>query len=518
MGFERERERERELQREREIQIDPDGSVRSGTVPALVERLTTHEQGDPTFIKAFLMTFKSFTTVDDLFNLLVQRFWIRPPPKLTTTEREEWGKLKQHVIRIRVLNTFKSMVVDDDVLEKDDLFVLDRLKEFITADEVSKFPAAKQLLMLIERAQKGGDSMIKMVTAPQGVPPPPIVPKSSKKLKLLDIEPLELARQLTIMESQLYQRVRPMECLQRASEQRTENIDNIAVIIQTSNKIALWAVESVLSKEDSWRRAAAVKHLINVADQCRVLNNFSTMAAITAGLNTPPIRRLEQTWEQVNQGSMVQFGACETIIDSNKNFIKYRAMMTSVIPPCVPFIAIFLLTLQFIQDSNPDNLQGSLVNFRKWQMASEVINDIKRWQAPFNFHTIPSIQAYIEESLNAISDTQDSSERLWNISLEREPRERAMGLFVATPTTPETPPIKQPPRERKNSENQTHPPNESKKSSDKSHRDRIIPPDEDMRRLFQECKIGVRRANLLSEALAATPEELKTPAISVRVR
>lgn len=44
------------------------------------------------------------------------------------------------------------MVVDDDVLEKDDLFILDRMKEFITTEEVARFPAAKQLLILIERA------------------------------------------------------------------------------------------------------------------------------------------------------------------------------------------------------------------------------------------------------------------------------------------------------------------------------------------------------------------------------
>ncbi|KAJ7288493.1 ras guanine nucleotide exchange factor domain-containing protein [Mycena rebaudengoi] len=405
-----------------EILIDPDGTVRAGTVPALVERLTAHEQADTTFIKAFLMTFKSFTTVDDLFDLLVQRFWIQPPPKLTPAEREEWGKLKQHVIQIRVLNTLKSMVVDDDVLEKDDLFILDRMKEFLSTEEVIRFPAAQQLLILIERAQKG--DLIKRVTAAQGAPPPPIVPKTNKKLKLLDIEPLELARQLTIMESQLYQRIRPMECLQRAREQRTENIDNITVVIQTSNKVALWVAESVLSKEDSRRRAGAVKHLISVADRCRTLNNFSTMAAITAGLNTPPIRRLKRTWEQVNQRYMAQFGACEMTIDSNKNFKKYRSMMTSVIPPCVPFIGVFLSTLQFIQDGNPDNVQGTLVNFRKRQKASEVINDIKRWQAPFNLHAIPSIQAYIEESLNLVSDTRESSERFWTISLEREPRER----------------------------------------------------------------------------------------------
>ncbi|KAF7297796.1 hypothetical protein MKEN_01403300 [Mycena kentingensis (nom. inval.)] len=420
-----------------EMVMDPDGSVRAGTVPAMVERLTAHEQGDPTFIKAFLMTFKSFTSVDDLFDLLVQRFWIQPPAKLAPAEREEWGRLKQHIIQARVLNTFKSMIVDDDVLEKDDLFILERIKEFVTTEEVARFPAAKQLTILIERAQKGGDSMIKMVTAPQGLPPQPIVPKTNKKLKLLDIEPLELARQLTIMESQLYQRIRPMECLQRAREQRTENIDNITVVIQTSNKIALWVAESILSKEDSRRRASVVKHLISVADRCRTLNNFSTMAAITAGLNTPPIRRLKRTWEQVNQRYMAQFGACELTIDSNKNFTKYRTMMTSVIPPCVPFIGVFLSTLQFIHDGNPDNLPGpppsgapegtpgsTLVNFRKRQKASEVINDIKRWQVPFNFHVIPSVQAYIEESLNSVSDTKESSERFWNMSLEREPRER----------------------------------------------------------------------------------------------
>lgn len=47
------------------------------------------------------MTFKSFTTLDELFELLVQRFWIQPPPNLTPPEREDWVKLKQHVIQMR---------------------------------------------------------------------------------------------------------------------------------------------------------------------------------------------------------------------------------------------------------------------------------------------------------------------------------------------------------------------------------------------------------------------------------
>lgn len=85
-----------------DIIIEADGSVRGGTVPALVERLTAHEQAsDPTFGKAFLMTYKSFTTLDEVFDLLVARFRIQPPENLAEVERENWCKLKQHVIQVR---------------------------------------------------------------------------------------------------------------------------------------------------------------------------------------------------------------------------------------------------------------------------------------------------------------------------------------------------------------------------------------------------------------------------------
>lgn len=62
------------------------------------------------------------------------------------------------------------------------------------------------------------------------------------------------------------------------------------------------------------------------------------MIAITSGLNTPPIRRLKRTWEQVNQRVIAQFAACEVTIDNSKTFAKNRQLMSSVTPPCVPFI------------------------------------------------------------------------------------------------------------------------------------------------------------------------------------
>ena len=41
------------------------------------------------------------------------------------------------------------MVTDDDILEKEDLYILTRMKEFASNEEVVTFAAAKQLLILI---------------------------------------------------------------------------------------------------------------------------------------------------------------------------------------------------------------------------------------------------------------------------------------------------------------------------------------------------------------------------------
>ncbi|KAI0372236.1 ras GEF [Pilatotrama ljubarskyi] len=413
-----------------EILIDPDGSVRAGTASALVERLTAHEVAHTAFNKNFLMTFKSFMTVDELFELLTKRFWIQPPSGLKPHELEEWTRLKQQVIRMRVLNTFRTMVTDDDILEKEDMYILGRMKEFASNEEVVTFAAAKQLLILIERAalpqQRGGDMPIKTTNTVPITPPAPILPKNSKKVKLLDIDPLELARQLTLMEAALYKKIRPMECLQRSREAKPgKTADNITTIIQLSNRIANWVAESVLSKEDSQKRARVVKHFINLADRCRGMQNYSTMTAVISGLNTPPIRRLKRTWEQVNAKIMSQLKVCESTIDTNKNFNNYRSLLATIQPPCVPFIGVYLTTLTFINDGAEDKLSGNMINFRKRQKAAEVIQDIKRWQAkPYNFQTVAPVLAYLEESFQQYTDGVDYGDQFWHLSLEREPRER----------------------------------------------------------------------------------------------
>ncbi|KAJ7601107.1 ras guanine nucleotide exchange factor domain-containing protein [Mycena floridula] len=397
--------------KEVELLLDLDGSVRGGRIQALVKRLTAHNgSNDHDFITVFLATFRSFISLDDLLDLLVQRFRIQPSTKLTPSEREKWGKLTQHAVRTQVLDIFKSMVVDEDVREKE---MLVKMKEFIdTIEEPHRYPPIKQLLVLIDRAQRDiQEAVISKAT--------PVPIKSS--LKLIHIEPLELARQLTLFQSQLYQKIRPSECVKRVGSLReAECQDNITVFVQTSYQIANWIADTILSEPELQRRVDIIEHLISVADRCRTLNNFSTTIAITSGLNTATIGRLKLTWAQVSQSHKTQFAACEKcLLESTR---KYHSFMANVNSPCIPFVGIILSTLRFIQDSKPDNLPGGLVNFQKRRKIYEVITEIQRWRSSFSFELLPEVQTCIEQSLFQYRDLNANGKRFWQLSLDRESR------------------------------------------------------------------------------------------------
>ncbi|KAH7336924.1 ras guanine nucleotide exchange factor domain-containing protein, partial [Rhizoctonia solani] len=405
-----------------EIQMNTDGGVRGGTLPALIERLTMHDQMDAQFIDAFLMTYKSFTTTEELCQLLVERFWIQPPEGLSPTELEDWTERKQKPARVRVVNIFRKMMLDPSIFDKSDSQILDKIKNF-AMQIMDDVPPAKQLIMFVDRIQTQGDAVGRKYTVTNmSNAPPSILPKQGKRLKLLDIEPLELARQLTLLESKQYNAIKPIECLARARDEPAEN-DSIKTIITTTNKIASWVAASVLDKDEPRRRGNTIKHFIHVAEKCRSLHNYSSMAALIAGLNSPPIRRLKRTWDSVPAKFTTILDDVEATLDSGRNFTAYKQRLKTVDAPCVPFLGVYLTVLTFIQDGNKDFIskEQGIINFGKRRKAAEVIREIQSYQAKqYNLSVVDQVQTFIEQSLANIEEKAD----YWETSMSLEPRER----------------------------------------------------------------------------------------------
>jgi son of sevenless-like protein len=114
----------------------------------------------------------------------------------------------------------------------------------------------------------GGRRMVQTVNQNT---PPPIMPKNMKKLKFLDIDVVEFARQLTIIESRLYGKIKSTECLnktwqKKVGEGEPEPAPNVKALILHSNQMTNWVAEMILSQTDVRKRVVVIKHFVAVAD------------------------------------------------------------------------------------------------------------------------------------------------------------------------------------------------------------------------------------------------------------
>ncbi|CAG8661761.1 16732_t:CDS:2, partial [Funneliformis mosseae] len=405
-----------------EMIFNMEGYVKGGTLNALVERLTMHDILDSNFIATFLLTYRSFCTTDEFFDKLVKRFMIKSPDNLTPYELEIWQEKKQTPIRIRVFNIMKTWL-EYYYIDGEDYHCLERMSEFAktTMNEKMSF-AAKGLMKLIEKRKCKDAKFKELVITNSDRPPASILPKNIKKLKFSELDPLEIARQLTIIESKLYNKILPVECLNKAwsKDEGDDAAVNIKAMIVNSNQITGWVAESVLNQSEIKKRCLCIKQFVAVADKCKTLNNFNSLTAIISGLNSAPIHRLKRTWELVNAKTIQTLDSLNKIMNSTKNFAEYRELLHSANPPCVPFLGVYLTDLTFIEDGNPNNLKKSrLINFSKRMKTAEVIREIQQYQsAPYNLNPVQEIQTFIQCHLQDSRDVAD----LYELSLSMEPR------------------------------------------------------------------------------------------------
>ncbi|KAG0366374.1 hypothetical protein BGZ54_005430 [Gamsiella multidivaricata] len=411
-----------------DISFNMEGHVRGGTLPALVERLTLHDGLDSNFVATFLLTYRSFATTEQLFTLLFRRFTVTPPPGLDVPETEQWQERKLTPIRLRVFNIIKSWLENyylED--EAEDRQILPKIKEFSGSTLVRDTMnfAALQLIKLVEKRETSDGAFRRMVLNLTTQAPQPITPRNLKRIRFMDLDPLELARQLTIMEATYYNKIKPIECLAKAwtsdDPELAGKAVNIKKMIETSNLFSNWINEVVLSEKDPKKRAGVIKYLVVLAEKLRQLNNFDLLSATTAALSQSPIHRLKRTWELVPSKTMNSLGTLQALTSSAKNWADYRTELHSVNPPCVPFVGLYLTDLVMIQDGNPDFLRktDNHINFYKRVSTAEVIREIQGYQAvPYCLTMVPEIQAFIRRGM----DNAKSVAELYDMSLALEPR------------------------------------------------------------------------------------------------
>ncbi|KNE63458.1 hypothetical protein AMAG_08583 [Allomyces macrogynus ATCC 38327] len=139
-------------------------------------------------------------------------------------------------------------------------------------------------------------------------------------------------------------------------EEEAARHGNVREVIDRFNTTCQWVTSQILSAEDVAVRARAIEKFIKIAAKCAAYSNYSTLMAITLGLQSPYVDRLKRTWAKVHTEKRATLQQLVDLTSPFRNFKDLRAAMEDCATG-VPFIGIYLSDLLFnneLPDIIPD--------------------------------------------------------------------------------------------------------------------------------------------------------------------
>ncbi|XP_038834347.1 son of sevenless homolog 1-like isoform X1 [Salvelinus namaycush] len=428
--------------------------IKAGTVLKLIERLTFHMYADPNFVRTFLTTYRSFCKPQELLGLLMERFEI-PEPKPTeadqmaiengdqplSAELKRFRKEFVQPVQLRVLNVCRHWVEHHFYDFERDCQLLKCLEEFIAlvrGKAMKKWvESITKIIQRKKQAQANGPSH--NITFESS---PPLIEwhlsKSGQtdQFDLMTLHPIEIARQLTLLESDFYRAVQPSELVGSVwtKEDKELNSPNLLRMIRHTTNLTLWFEKCIVETENLEERAAVVARIIEILQVFQELNNFNGVLEVVSAMNSSPVYRLDHTFEQIPSRQRKILEEAHEL--SEDHYKKYLAKLRSINPPCVPFFGIYLTNILKTEEGNPDFLKRhgkELINFSKRRKVAEITGEIQQYQnQPYCLRVESDIRKFFE-NLNPMEDKAEKefADYLFNKSLEIEPRNaRSLPRFV----------------------------------------------------------------------------------------
>uniref|UniRef100_G3UMP4 Ral guanine nucleotide dissociation stimulator n=1 Tax=Loxodonta africana TaxID=9785 RepID=G3UMP4_LOXAF len=289
-------------------------------------------------------------------------------------------------------------------------------------------------------------------SAPEPSCPSPVTTEnglSEEKPNLLAFPPELVAEQFTLMDAELFKKVVPYHCLgciwsQRDKKGKEHLAPTIRATVTQFNSVANCVITTCLGDRNmkATDRARVVEHWIEVARECRILKNFSSLHAVLSALQSNSIHRLKKTWEEVSRESFRIFQKLSEIFSDENNYSLSRELLIKegtskfatlemntrraqkrqrelgVIQGTVPYLGTFLTDLVMLDTAMKDYLYGRMINFEKRRKEFEVIAQIKLLQSACNNYSIAPEEHFVAwfRAMERLSETES-----YNLSCELEP-------------------------------------------------------------------------------------------------
>ncbi|XP_059499710.1 ral guanine nucleotide dissociation stimulator-like 1 isoform X3 [Stegostoma tigrinum] len=191
--------------------------------------------------------------------------------------------------------------------------------------------------------------------------------------KLLSYPSRFIAEQLTFMDADLFRKLVPSQCLgsiwsQRGKEEKQHLVSTVQATMTQFNNVTKCVTSTILRRQQlkPWQTAKIIEKWIDVAQECRILQNFSSVHAITTALQSNSVFNLKKTWAAVSKSSKTTFEDLSN--NEEDNFVASRELlMEDIVQGIVPYLGTFLTEFSALDSAFPNYHSNGLINFDKRQ-------------------------------------------------------------------------------------------------------------------------------------------------------
>ncbi|XP_056668591.1 rap guanine nucleotide exchange factor 1 isoform X18 [Monodelphis domestica] len=378
---------------------DDGPDVRGGSGDILLVHATETDRKDLVlYCEAFLTTYRTFITPEELIKKLQYRYEKFCPFPDTFKKRVSKNTF---FVLVRVVDELCLVELTEEILK----LLMELVFRLVCSGELSLARVLRKNILDKVNQKK----MLKCANSDQ-----PLAARgvAARPGTLHDFHSHEIAEQLTLLDAELFYKIEIPEVLLWAKEQNEEKSPNLTQFTEHFNNMSYWVRSIIMLQEKAQDRERLLLKFIKIMKHLRKLNNFNSYLAILSALDSAPIRRLE--WQKQTSEGLAEY--C-TLIDSSSSFRAYRAALSEVEPPCIPYLGLILQDLTFVHLGNPDYIDGKVNFSKRWQQFN-ILDSMRCFQ-----------QAHYEirrneDIVNFFNDFSDhlAEEALWELSLKIKPR------------------------------------------------------------------------------------------------
>ena len=375
------------------IQMNPNThTIKYATITKIIEHMTHHSITPDAALEGFLASFRSFMQPHELFDLLEKR-WNMPPPKDKSNKgMERFTEAFQRPIYMRVTNLIKSWLERHFYDFEDDPTLKKKLQVFIGQMCV---PYSTTLTKVLQRMESGAP-----VVVDEGSPSAPILPMPGfdpVTASILEVDAVELARQLTISQHSQFETIKPRECMDRASKgaNKTTKAPNVLRVLNYNESLTLWFEDQLKSADEAGASAAVLTKLLEVLDfSSAVLRNWQLVSVVIDAIQAfLPSNDPGSKFANLSPHLWTAYDKYRQIFADHS---KCRESLSAVPPSILP-LRYILTEIENIEDRLGKDNVGTLINLEKRCAAGEVVKQMMTEQRiRYNLTPVPAILQMIE--------------------------------------------------------------------------------------------------------------------------